>query len=178
MVVFHTSLSRHLTRFLCPFQATFHQIRGVQYVFVALQHEKASSYSILLKFNFCNFALWMPPALVFRVLAPFSPSPTLHATTPHQDGIKQGRWRNLITWSLADLWAAFPWLQLAGSVPPIFRDALWARDRIIVAARDLSTGRRGWRFRTLNFTTAHFVAKCHAMSSSQRSCISADSCLR
>jgi len=29
---------------------------------------------------------------------------------PHQDGTKQGRWCSHTTWSLDELWAAFPWM--------------------------------------------------------------------
>jgi len=31
---------------------------------------------------------------------------------PHQDGTKQGRRYSHFTWSLDDLWAAFPWCRL------------------------------------------------------------------
>jgi len=36
----------------------------MKHVLVALKYEKVSSYS--LKCNFCNFTLWMPPALYAR----------------------------------------------------------------------------------------------------------------
>jgi len=38
-------------------------IKYSTYVLVAQQYEEASSYSILMKFNFCNFILWMHPCL-------------------------------------------------------------------------------------------------------------------
>jgi len=41
-------------------------IRSRQYVLVALQYERASSYSNSLKCNYCNFTLWMPPCLGCR----------------------------------------------------------------------------------------------------------------
>jgi len=37
--------------------------RSVQHVLVALQYEEASSYSILIKCNICDFILWIPPWL-------------------------------------------------------------------------------------------------------------------
>jgi len=36
---------------------------SIQYVSVALQYEEASSCSISLKVNFCNFTPWMPGAV-------------------------------------------------------------------------------------------------------------------
>jgi len=45
----------------------------MQFVLVDLQYEE-SSYSTLIKCNFCNLTFWMP-----GVVAPFAPPP-LHAT--------------------------------------------------------------------------------------------------
>jgi len=42
----------------------------MQYVLVSPKYEE-SSYSILIKSNFCNFTLWLP-----GVIAPFAPPPS------------------------------------------------------------------------------------------------------
>jgi len=40
----------------------------------------------------------------------------------HQDGTKQG-WRcSRISWSLEDIWTAFPWVQLAELASPMLRE--------------------------------------------------------
>jgi len=51
----------------------------------ALHYAEASSYSILINRNFCDFTLWMSPALDVRRGHPFvSPIYHLHAPPHHQ----------------------------------------------------------------------------------------------
>jgi len=38
----------------------------MHYMLVALQYENVCSYNILIKCNFCNFTLWMTPAVDAR----------------------------------------------------------------------------------------------------------------
>jgi len=55
--------------FLGPLNLDFHaslrqvSIRPMQYVLGTLHYEEASSYSILIKCNFCNFTFWMLVAI-------------------------------------------------------------------------------------------------------------------
>ena len=45
----------------------------MQHVLLALQYEEKSSSNILIKCDFCNFTLWMPPALEFSRPSPVRP---------------------------------------------------------------------------------------------------------
>jgi len=47
----------------------------------------------------------------------------------HQDGTKQGRRCSHSTWSLDDLWVAFPLVWPVGLASPVFRWAFWTNGR-------------------------------------------------
>jgi len=55
----------------------------MQYILVVLQCEEASSYSILIKCNFCNFAIECPQPWMPMTVAPFAP--LLRAIATGQD---------------------------------------------------------------------------------------------
>jgi len=62
-------------------QASFHQIHAVCVSRLQmLQYEETSSCNISLKRNFCNFTLWIPPALDARGRRPVRLAP------PHAAG--------------------------------------------------------------------------------------------
>ena len=54
-------------------------IRSMQHVLVDLRYEKAYIFNNLIKYNFCNFTLWMSPYLECPGPSPRS-LPPLHAT--------------------------------------------------------------------------------------------------
>jgi len=85
----------------------------------------------------------------------------------HQDVSKQVRRCNHVTWSLVDLWIAFWWMSPAGLASPIFSRSFW---RVPTMAAGISRFVKGARHSGhYEFHSCHFVAKCHAVNSSQNS---------
>jgi len=78
---------------------------------------------------------------------------------------------NHTTWSLDDLWAASPWVQLVGLASPRFSVTFWNTGHIVELGQLGSLDSEKWLdiHSFTNLTAAHFVVKCRAVNSSGKS---------
>ena len=90
--------------------------------------------------------------------------PQIVLLAPHHDVTKQGRRCGYSTWSLDDLWVAFPWMWPARPTMQIFSWGILITQsrRWIIVAEAYSEMWLDIQDFT-NFTAQRFVAKCHAV---------------